>query len=148
MAIDFKADPSTEQRVEKVAIIGSGVTGAATAYYYNEAAKGGAEIVVFEKGKEVGGRFFHKRFHDQPINGGANIIIAQNTFASELLDIVGLKRKWLNNIWYGKTMVWDGERARFLEGSNIFQNMWRAWVRGYPLFSNRIKNDALVRLES
>jgi len=82
---DSSAEPTT-----RVAIVGTGITGAATAWYYNNASN--AEIVVFERNKKPGGRFFHKTIFGESFNGGATYILKQNEMISELLDIVGLNR--------------------------------------------------------
>jgi len=137
---DSSAEPTT-----RVAIVGTGITGAATAWYYNNASN--AEIVVFERNKKPGGRFFHKTIFGESFNGGATYILKQNEMISELLDIVGLNRSWINTINNGKSAVWDGKKMRFVEG-NFFQNLYRAWKRGYPIFRNVFKNKALNSLKA
>jgi len=136
---------SSAEPAPRVAIVGAGITGAATAWYYNNATS--AEIVVFEKNKNAGGRFFHKTFFGESFNGGANYILKQNGLISELIDIAGLNRTYIDTVDNGKLAVWDGEKMRFVEG-NFFQNIWRAWRRGYPIFRNAFKNNALNKLKA
>jgi len=135
---------SSAEPTPRIAIIGAGISGAATAYYLNNATS--AEIVVFERNKNPGGRFFHKTFFGESFNGGANYILKQNEMISELIDIAGLNRTWVNTVNNGKFSVWDGDKMRFVEG-NFFQNIWRAWKRGYPIFRNVFKNNALNSLK-
>jgi len=143
LMLTFLWDSSAEP-TPRVAIVGTGITGAATAYYYNNASS--AEIVVFERRKNPGGRLFQKTFFGESFNAGANYILKQNEMISELMDIAGLNRSWINSVKNGKSAVWDGEKMRFVEG-NFFQNLWRAWKRGYPIFRNVFKNNALDSLK-
>ena len=65
-----------------VAIIGSGISGLACA---RQLAKAGVSVVVFDKGRDVGGRFATRRAGDLQFDHGAPFFRAQRKDFSALL---------------------------------------------------------------
>ena len=98
---------------ERVAIIGSGVSGAATAYFLSEL-RPGVLIDVYEKAEHVGGRSDTLDASEfvVPLDAGATAIFSRNEYLTSFVNTFGLVKASDGG---GKDVIglWDGTRFRF-----------------------------------
>jgi len=73
----------------RIAVIGSGIGGASFTRYVLEALPN-AQLTVFEKAEQVGGRVQHS---DDQIEIGASMAIEQNKLMREMVESLGLERR-------------------------------------------------------
>ena len=71
----------------RIAVVGAGITGLAAAY---EAAKAGAEVVVYEADERAGGRILTTELAGRPVDEGADAFLARVPWAVELCQELGL----------------------------------------------------------
>ncbi|MGB0388480.1 MAG: FAD-dependent oxidoreductase [Ardenticatenaceae bacterium] len=75
----------------RVAIIGAGIAGCAAAYFVRESMPQ-AEIVVFEKAGQVGGRIRSMQMGGLLLDSGATLIHSSNRHLVHFLKVLGLKK--------------------------------------------------------
>ena len=71
----------------RIAVVGAGITGLAAGY---EAAKSGAEVVVYEAAERAGGRIVTSELAGQPVDEGPDAFLARVPWAVELCQELGL----------------------------------------------------------
>lgn len=104
----------------KVAVVGAGVTGLAAGY---EAAKAGAEVVVYEAAPRAGGRLLTTELAGQPVDEGADAFLARVPWAAELCQELGL----------GAELVSPAQRAAFVYSRGALRALPQPNVLGVPL---------------
>ena len=104
----------------KVAVVGAGITGLAAGY---EAAKAGAEVVVYEATKRVGGRILTTELAGQPVDAGPDAFLARVPWATELCQELGL----------GADLVSPAQRTAYVYSRGALRVLPQPNVLGVPL---------------
>ena len=115
----------------KVAVIGAGITGLATGY---EAAKSGAEVVVYEAAEQAGGRLLTTELAGQPVDEGADAFLARVPWATELCQELGL----------GAELVSPAQRAAFVYTRGALRALPQPNVLGVPLDFDALAASGIV----
>ncbi|KAJ1490788.1 hypothetical protein T484DRAFT_1776654 [Baffinella frigidus] len=84
-----------------VAVIGGGMTAAASAKYLRELMPD-VDIAVFEMADEVGGRTADVDVGERRLETGAGIVYDGNVYMVEAANELGLTKVKLNSPWLGK----------------------------------------------
>ena len=130
-AVDAQPYPSASVRSErfKVAIVGSGVAGATTAYSLANASN--VELHVFEKSDQLGGRTCEATLEDgRVVELGGSIGIAANKHLVHFIAVLGLKR--VEPSMDASTIgIWDGQQFRFAMDGSLWSKL-RALARCVP----------------
>lgn len=113
----------------RVAIIGSGISGASTAYFLARARRD-AELVIFERDRAVGGRTRTRAWRGArtapPIDEGATSVSTLNVYLVEWMREFNISRATDAR---GEIGIWDGRSFRFRAdaGSPLFaaRVLWR-----------------------
>ena len=104
----------------RIAIVGAGITGLAAGY---EAAKAGAEVVVYEAAERAGGRILTSELAGQSVDEGADAFLARVPWATELCQELGL----------GAELVSPAQRAAFVYSRGALRALPQPNVLGVPL---------------
>ena len=80
---------SDAEKTPRIAIIGSGIGGSATAHFLREILGANAQISVFEKANRVGGRLATLDFAGDTFESGGSIIHPRNLYMKKFVDILG-----------------------------------------------------------
>ncbi|MDE0117016.1 MAG: protoporphyrinogen oxidase [bacterium] len=115
----------------KVAVVGAGVTGLAAGY---EAAKSGAEVVVYEAAERAGGRLLTTELAGQPVDEGADAFLARVPWAVELCQELGL----------GADLVSPAQRAAFVYSRGALRTLPQPNVLGVPLDFDALAASGIV----
>jgi prenylcysteine oxidase/farnesylcysteine lyase len=110
----------TKVEKPKVAIIGSGICGASSAYYLSQAFSN-LEITVFEKNSHVGGRMADVLYRDSHAELGAGIFIEANRNIVELAKKFGCPSVVHDR--NRRTICWDGQNVLYKS------NVWFGKIR-------------------
>ena len=115
----------------KVAVVGAGITGLAAGY---EAAKAGAEVVVYEAAERAGGRLLTTELAGQPVDEGADAFLARVPWATELCQELGL----------GAELVSPAQRAAFVYSWGALRALPQPNVLGVPLDFDALAASGIV----
>jgi len=132
----------SKERKMRVAIVGAGICGASTAYYLSKKEKS-AEIVVFERSAEVGGRTRSVPYKGHRFNVGAGFFINDNRNVVELMKEFGVASH-LSNKDKQSRICWDGDRVHY-DSTTWRGFFWLLWNFGPTLF--RLKRFLAARLK-
>ena len=118
----------------KIAIIGSGISGSASAYFLRKLIPN-ASIEVFEKSNIVGGRLKSLYFNGVTVEAGGSVIHNSNRYMKEFVTVTGLAVS-KNRTYAGRTMgLFDGEKMRFqTTGISFIDAVYMIWRYGFSLF--------------
>jgi oxygen-dependent protoporphyrinogen oxidase len=102
----------------KVAIVGGGIAGLATAYYLQQLGQGAIEYVLVESTPQFGGKIKSERENGFVIEGGPDSFHSQKVVAVELCHNLGLKEEIIGtNLAARKVFVWSrGQLRQMPEG--------------------------------
>ena len=128
----------------KIAVIGSGPSGAASAHFLRQLYPSADVVIdVYESATVSGGRASHEVFHDEIVESGASLLVDQNRYIGELADAAGIERKRLP----GKVMaVFDGAEVPFQTSANPAVALARVlWRYRWDLFN--VKSSAAAFVE-
>jgi oxygen-dependent protoporphyrinogen oxidase len=93
-----------------VAVVGGGISGLATAYFL-----GGAEAVVLEAGRRLGGKLWTVEVDGVRVEAGADSFVVRKPWATDLCRELGLEDRVVIPAAFG-AFVWTGGRlVRFME---------------------------------
>ena len=116
----------------RIAVIGSGVGGASTAYFVRQRLPT-AHITVFEKAQRTGGRTHTIDFPSASgprlrVDAGATSISTLNRYFVAFVDQFGLQKAAAVP---GATQlgIWDGQRTFFRSGEQSWKLLWNALLR-------------------
>ena len=104
----------------KIAVVGAGITGLAAGY---EAAKTGADVVVYEAKGRAGGRILTSDLAGQPLDEGPDAFLARVPWAVELCQELGLATE----------LVSPAQRAAFIYSRGSLRALPQPNVMGVPL---------------
>ena len=107
---------------KKVAVIGSGVTGAFTSSFLPKE----MEVVVFEGGERVGGRTRHFEHDGVAYEVGAGVYHGVNAYVVGAVEQLGLEEVAMPE---GSLGVWDGKAFVFREHEYTVVTLFRALYR-------------------
>ncbi|XP_005735352.1 prenylcysteine oxidase 1 [Pundamilia nyererei] len=117
--------PELQEQPKKIAVVGAGIGGAATAYYLRQEFGPGVKIDVFEDGS-VGGRLATVKIGDNEYETGGSVIHPLNLHMKHFVDKLGIpQRKDVPS----KMAIFDGKHILFEESDwfivNFFRMLWR-----------------------
>lgn len=115
----------------KVAVVGAGITGLAAGY---EAAKAGAEVVVYEAAERAGGRILTSELAGQSVDEGADAFLARVPWAAELCQELGL----------GAELVSPAQRAAFVYSRGALRALPQPNVLGVPLGFDALASSGIL----
>ncbi|WP_420620789.1 protoporphyrinogen oxidase [Candidatus Poriferisocius sp.] len=115
----------------KVAVVGAGITGLAAGY---EAAKAGAEVVVYEAAERAGGRILTSELAGQPVDEGADAFLARVPWAVDLCQELGL----------AADLVSPAQRAAFVYSRGALRAVPQPNVLGVPLDFDTLAASGIV----
>ncbi len=115
----------------KIAVVGAGITGLAAGY---EAAKAGAEVVVYEAAERAGGRILTTELAGQPVDEGADAFLARVPWAVELCQELGLAGE----------LVSPAQRAAFVYSRGELRALPQPNVLGVPLDFDALAASGIV----
>ncbi|MYB09879.1 MAG: protoporphyrinogen oxidase [Acidimicrobiia bacterium] len=118
----------------KVAVVGAGITGLAAGY---EAAKAGAEVLVYEATERPGGRILTTKLTGQPVDAGADAFLARVPWATELCQELGL----------GAELISPAQRAAFVYSRGALRALPLPNVLGVPLDFDALAASGIVSSE-
>lgn len=99
--------------MKKVAIVGGGITGLATAYYLHRRGLGNVEYTVVESSPSFGGKIVTSQEGGFVVEGGPDSFITQKAAATELCRELGLSDQLINtNDAARKIFVWSRGKLR------------------------------------
>ncbi|CAG5872491.1 unnamed protein product [Menidia menidia] len=109
----------------KIAVVGAGIGGSATAHFLRQHFGPEVQMDVFEKG-EVGGRLATVTVNNNDYESGGSIIHSLNLHMQEFVKQLGLKYR--RNV-AGKTAVFNGEEVILEETDWYLLDLFRLWWR-------------------
>ena len=115
----------------RIAVVGAGITGLAAGY---EAAKAGAEVVVYEAAERAGGRIFTTELAGQPVDEGADAFLARVPWAVGLCQELGL----------AADLVSPAQRAAFVYSRGALRAVPQPNVLGVPLDFDTLAASGIV----
>ena len=115
----------------KVAVVGAGITGLAAGY---EAAKTGAEVVVYEAAERAGGRILTSELAGHPVDEGPDAFLARVPWAVELCQELGLAGE----------LVSPAQRAAFVYSRGALRALPQPNVLGVPLDFDALAASGIV----
>lgn len=117
--------PPLEVQPKKIAVVGAGIGGTATAYYLRQEFGPGVQIDVFESGA-IGGRLETVKMGDYEYEVGGAIIHPLNLHMKHFVDKLGILPK--KNV-PSKMAIFNGKEITFEESDwfiiNFFRFLWR-----------------------
>ncbi|XP_024659841.2 prenylcysteine oxidase 1-like isoform X1 [Maylandia zebra] len=124
------ADPEEHGPVDgappsKIAVVGAGIGGSATAHFLRQHFGPEVQVDVFEKG-EVGGRLATVTVNHNDYESGGSIIHSLNLHMQEFVKQLGLKYR--RNV-AGKMAVFNGEEVILEETDWYLLDLFRLWWR-------------------
>jgi len=99
----------------RVAVIGAGLTGLATAYHLRDE----AEVTVFDAAERVGGQILTSELAGAPLDVGADAFLARQPEAEALVRSVGFGDDDLVAPATGRVHLWVGGRLRPLPDATV-----------------------------
>ncbi|MDR1392355.1 MAG: FAD-dependent oxidoreductase [Bifidobacteriaceae bacterium] len=120
----------------RIAIIGSGAAGSSAAWRLRALLGPAAQIEVFEKAPEVGGRAHHIEFAGEQVELGGTLIHTDNRRLLSIAEELGieLKSRSDNSAQAGDLVLWDGQRA-LVRSSMAGVRLPLALIRRYGPFN-------------
>ena len=115
----------------RIAIVGAGITGLAAGY---EAAKAGAEVVVYEAAERAGGRILTSELAGQSVDEGADAFLARVPWTTELCQELGL----------GAELVSPAQRATFVYSRGALRALPQPNVLGVPLDFDALASSGIL----
>ncbi|KAM3600872.1 uncharacterized protein V6R79_003947 [Siganus canaliculatus] len=109
----------------KIAVVGAGIGGSATAHFLRQHFGPEVQVDVFEKG-EVGGRLATVTVNHHDYESGGSIIHSLNLHMQEFVKQLGLKYR--RNV-AGKTAVFNGDEVILEETDWYLLDLFRLWWR-------------------
>lgn len=109
----------------KIAVVGAGIGGSATAHFLRQHFGPDVSIDVFEKGT-VGGRLATVTVNHQDYESGGSIIHSLNLHMQDFVKLLGLKYR--RNV-AGKTAVFNGQEVILEETDWYLLDLFRLWWR-------------------
>lgn len=132
----------------RVAIIGSGVSGSAAAYFLHKSLREQVETVVFEKEDRIGGRIRSIKIGEEEWETGGSIIHSENQYLSTIVDELRLEKK---KHVYNDIGIWSGESFPFRTGKtkvgtlfNVLVRYGTSLVKSQPLVKDMINKLAQI----
>lgn len=122
---DSQFAPPDGSPPSKIAVIGAGIGGTATAHFLRQHFGPEVRIDVFEKG-EVGGRLATVTVNHQDYESGGSIIHSLNLHMQDFVKQLGLKYR---RSVAGKTAVFNGEELILEETDWYLLDLLRVWWR-------------------
>ncbi|CAF0785178.1 unnamed protein product [Brachionus calyciflorus] len=138
-------DKESNEKKLKIAIIGSGISGTANAYFLKHLFGDKVEIVIFEKSNSIGGRLATYEFNERMYEIGGSVLHPSNKYMEEFLKILDLKKKDQeekrksivglfdsNGLLFNTTGNLFGllDKIRFLRHFGFFQLLkFKKWIR-------------------
>ncbi|KAM8834775.1 prenylcysteine oxidase 1-like [Synchiropus picturatus] len=124
------AEPEQPRHVDgappsKIAIVGAGIGGSATAHFLRQHFGPEVQIDVYEKG-EVGGRLATVTVNHQDYESGGSIIHSLNLHMQEFVKMLGLKYR---RSVAGKTAVFNSDEMILEETDWYLLDLFRLWWR-------------------
>jgi protoporphyrinogen/coproporphyrinogen III oxidase len=110
----------------RVAIVGGGITGLATAWFIRTRAGRQVEVTVLEGSERLGGKVRTGQFAGQPIDLGPDTFLARVPWATELCREVGLEEDLVAPAT-GRAYVWARGRLRPLPEGLVLGVPVRFW---------------------
>ncbi|MDP4106150.1 MAG: FAD-dependent oxidoreductase [Bacillota bacterium] len=123
----------------RIAIIGSGVSGSAVAYFLHKSLREQVETVVFEKEDRIGGRIRSIKIGEEEWETGGSIIHSENQYLSRIVDELGLEKK---KHVYNDIGIWSGESFPFRTGKTKVGTLFNVLVR---YGTSLVKSQPLVK---
>lgn len=131
--------PELQEQPKKIAVVGAGIGGTATAYYLRQEFGAGVKIDVFEP-DNIGGRLATVKIGDYEYETGGSVIHPLNLHMKHFIEKLGIPpRKNLPS----KMAIFDGKEITFEESDwfivNFLRLLWRyglnflrmqMWVEG------------------
>lgn len=119
------ASAPLQDQPKKIAVVGAGIGGTATAYYLRQEFGPGVKIDVFESGA-VGGRLETVKMEDNEYETGGSVIHPLNLHMKHFIDRLGISpRKDVAS----KMAIFNGKELTFEESDwfiiNIIRFLWR-----------------------
>lgn len=126
-AVGDPADPAHVDGAppSKIAVVGAGIGGTATAHFLRQHFGPEVQIDVFEKG-DVGGRLATVTVNYHDYESGGSIIHSLNLHMQEFVKVLGLKYR---RSVAGKTAVFNGEEMILEETDWYLLDLFRLWWR-------------------
>ncbi len=115
----------------RIAVVGAGITGLAAGY---EAAKAGAEVVVYESAGRAGGRILTSELAGQLVDEGPDAFLARVPWAVELCQVLGL----------GGELVSPAQRSAFVYSRSGLRALPQPNVLGVPLDFDALAASGIV----
>lgn len=125
MFCDSQFAPLDGNPPSKIAVVGAGIGGTATAHFLRQHFGPEVRIDVFEKG-EVGGRLATVTVNHQEYESGGSIIHSLNLHMQDFVKQLGLKYR---RSVAGKTAVFNGEELILEETDWYLLDLLRVWWR-------------------
>jgi protoporphyrinogen/coproporphyrinogen III oxidase len=102
--------------VPRVAVVGGGLTGLATAWHLRE----DAEVVLYEASPRLGGQIRTIDLADGPLDVGADAFLTRQAAGPDLLTSLGFGAEDLIHPATGTVHLWLGDRLRRLPAGTVF----------------------------
>ena len=105
-----------------IAIIGGGIAGCSATWFLRQALGEGAELTVYERGAQLGGRLATLDVGGTPVESGGTIIHETNRYLANFVDHLALERVEPHQREEGdadSVGVWDGRRFAFRVQSSV-----------------------------
>ncbi len=118
----------------KIAVVGAGITGLAAGY---EAAKAGAEVMVYEAAERAGGRIATSGLAGQLVDEGADAFLARVPWAVELCQELELAGE----------LVSPTQRAAFVYSRGALRALPQPNVLGVPLDFDALADSGIMSAE-
>ncbi|CAL8406092.1 unnamed protein product [Arctogadus glacialis] len=122
------SDPGLREQPKRIAVVGAGIGGTATAYFLRQEFGAGVKIDVFEP-ENVGGRLATVKMGDQEYETGGSVIHPLNLHMKHFIDNLGISQR--ENV-PSKMAIFDGKELTFEESDWFIVNMLRMlWRYGF-----------------
>ncbi|XP_022617944.1 prenylcysteine oxidase 1 [Seriola dumerili] len=120
--------PELQNQPKKIAVVGAGIGGTATAYYLRQEFGAGVKIDVFESGT-VGGRLATVKIGEYEYETGGSVIHPLNLHMKHFIEKLGIPaRKDVSS----KMAIFDGKELTFEESDWFILNFLRMlWQYGF-----------------
>ena len=115
----------------RMVVVGAGITGLAAGY---EAARAGADVMVYEAAERAGGRILTSELAGQPLDEGPDAFLARVPWAVELCQELGLAGE----------LVSPAQRAAFVFSRGELRALPQPNVLGVPLDFDALATSGIV----
>lgn len=129
----------------RIGIVGSGMAGSSAAYFLRQGLGDRAEIVVFERGRTVGGRVQEMEIAGRMVETGASIAHSSNRYFIRFVETLGLHVKPSPVRTLG---IWNGHRFDFRTSGRGWLDLVRGFARYgvSPLRAEKLVKEFIRRL--